>query len=125
MSSQPVNVQPNNSESRGVSARVVDGRDAWPAFIVGPAVPEALERGPFSTCYRVIDHAEGAQVVQKDGTRRRLLAYPAEWPSPGRRGERWVYAHHDRLPWNAPVPISDEVPDTILLDEERERRANQ
>lgn len=110
----------NTRLRRGLYARLLDDGTTSPAMLIGELVPEVYEpEGAVALIYTVIEHPDGTEIVQKDGTRRRLLAYPRAWPGPGQRSGRYIYASHPSLEWNAPVPCFDETAEVIVLEERR------
>ena len=56
----------------------------------------------------VTQHQDGPEIHYRTGESHRTLAYPSAWPAPGARSSRYVYARHEWLPWDAPVPIYDQ-----------------
>ena len=94
--------------THGLLADEIHGGEAlYACMVIGPRVLR-IHHSDQGRVYLVIEHEDGAPITFHDGTRRCLLAYPSHWPGPGRRQpDHFVYANHERLPWNAPVPLHD------------------
>jgi hypothetical protein len=97
--------------SAGIYGQVIErGQPVGPCLIIGAEVPR-LHHSDGIPVYLVTEHWRGTLVRGSDGKARELLAYPSAWPGPGDQTEdRWIYAHHERLPWDAPVPLFDRSP---------------
>lgn len=95
--------------SAGIYADVYDqtGTAIGPCLLIGDLVPR-IHHSDGVPVYFVTQHAGGPEISFRTGAKRHLLAYPAGWPAPGESRGRYVYAHHERLPWDAPVPLHDE-----------------
>lgn len=94
--------------SAGVHATILDaGLDAGPALMIGAKVPR-LHHSDGMPVYLVVPHPDGALIGLRGGNVMNLLAYPSHWPGPGKRTpDRVIYASHERLAWNAPIPCFD------------------
>jgi hypothetical protein len=91
----------------GVHAEIIrDGKAIGPCLLIGQKIP-LIHHSDGVPVYLVVEHADGCLVSMPGNRLVKLLAYPSAWPSPGQRGETWVYARHERLQWNAPVPLFD------------------
>lgn len=95
--------------TRGVYGTVIEaGRELGPCLIIGRSVPR-IHHSDGVPVYLVLEHERGMPVRCTDGRERSLLAYPSDWPAPGEHdSDRFVYAKHERLGFNAPVPLFDQ-----------------
>lgn len=96
--------------TQGLLAEIRDGRRVTPVLIVGTGVPRihSADRVPV---YLVTVNPRGSLLRFKDKrTAARLVAYPSSWPGPGEHGpQRYVFAQHELLAFDAPVPVFDKV----------------
>lgn len=93
--------------SAGLHAEIFGGgREPIPALLIGHSVPR-LHHSDGKPVYLVVEHARGVPIICRDGQHRQLLAYPTDWPGPGERSDRVIFAKHERLPWEAPIPCFD------------------
>lgn len=92
---------------RGQKFPGMDSRDpTYACLLIGPAIPR-IHHSDGLPVYFLTDHPQGIPTVMNDGTVVRLLAYPSAWPGPGARGGSFVFARHERLPFNAIIPVFD------------------
>lgn len=75
-------------------------------LIIGQGVPR-IHRSDGIPVYLVTEHELGDTLSMRDGSRRRLVAYPSDWPGPGEASGRFVYARHENLQWDGPVRVFD------------------
>lgn len=82
-----------------------EGRQVGHCLLIGPRIPR-IHHSDGIPVYLVVEHHHGIEISTVAGALT-LLAYPSAWPSPGGIGESWVYAKHERMQWNAPIPVFD------------------
>lgn len=95
--------------SAGIYAQVIErGLAVQSCLIVGAGIPR-IHHGDGCPVFLVTEHHLGTLIRDHKGTPHELLAYPSAWPGPGRRSaDRWVYAKHERLAFDAPIPLFDQ-----------------
>jgi hypothetical protein len=90
----------------GVFADIIrNGRPDGQCLLIGPRIPR-IHHSDGIPVYMVVEHHHGIELSTVSGLAS-LLAYPSAWPGPGARGECWLYAKHERLQWNALIPLHD------------------
>lgn len=94
--------------SAGIYAQVIErGLAVQSCLIVGAGIPR-IHHGDGCPVYLVAEHHLGTLIRDHQQKTLELLAYPVAWPGPGKFRERWVYAKHERLKWDAPIPLFDQ-----------------
>ena len=93
---------------RGIPGIITDGAsDPLDVLVIGSGVPRHHHSDGLPV-YLVCEDVRGVRVVLKDNTVKILLAYPSHWPAPRDRApERWLFADHADLTWNALIPCFD------------------
>lgn len=95
--------------SAGIYAQVIErGIAVQSCLIVGVGIPR-IHHGDGCPIFLVAEHHLGAMIRDHQQQTHELVAYPVAWPGPGKRSlDRWVYAKHEALPWDAPIPLFDQ-----------------
>lgn len=92
----------------GIHASILrDGLPAEPVLLVGFGVPR-IHHSDGLPVYHVTEHRNGQAVRLINGKTAQLLAYPSGSVGPGRHTGLFVYARHERLAFNAPLPLFDQ-----------------
>lgn len=93
--------------TQGIQAAIIrDGR-ATECLAIGALVPK-IHHADAVPVYLVVAHELGLEVLCAGGSKRKLLAYPSALPGPLTHGGAYLYARHELLPWNAPIPVFDQ-----------------
>lgn len=97
---------------RGIHGVLTDGmHHKNPCLLIGDGVPR-IHHSDGIPVYLVIESDRGIPIRCKNAALKNLLAYPSHLPAPGGYNpDRWLYAHHEQLPWNALIPCFDKEPD--------------
>lgn len=92
----------------GIHAEVINnGMRGDSCILIGAWIPK-IHKSDGNPVYLVVTHPDGAEISFRSKQNRRLLCYPSDWPGPGKhRPGCYVYAKHERLPFNAPIPLHD------------------
>lgn len=92
----------------GVYAQVIErGIAVKTCLLVGAGIPR-IHHGDGVPVYLVTEHKRGSPIADFAHKVRTLVAYPVAWPGPGgRMPDRWVYAKHESMRFDAPVPLFD------------------
>lgn len=91
----------------GIYGEIVrDGKSAGPCLLIGKLVPR-LHHADGIPVYLLTEDPHGVMVTLRNHERRFLLAYPSAWPRPGGRGQAWLYAKQESLPFDAVIPLFD------------------
>lgn len=91
--------------TQGVFANIIrNGRPAEEVLVIGSLVPK-IHHADRVPVYLIRADECGALIALNGGRLARLLAYPSDAAGPGERTGLYVWARHERLPFNAPVPI--------------------
>lgn len=83
-----------------------EGRAVGQCLLIGAKVPR-IHHSDGVPVFQVAQHDDGTPIGLPGNRMVKLLAYPSAWPKHGTHAGRWVYAKHERLAWNAPVPLFD------------------
>ena len=91
----------------GIHAMVYEnGQAVESCLMVGGRVPK-IHHSDGIPVYFVTTDDRGAATPCTDNVVRRLIAYPSGWPGPGLPGKRVIVGSHERLPWDAAIPLFD------------------
>lgn len=95
--------------SAGIYGQVIErGVAVAPCLVVGAGIPR-IHHADSVPVYLVTEHHLGTLIRDRAHKPLELLAYPVAWPGPGRRSaDRWVYAHHENMRFDAPIPLFDQ-----------------
>lgn len=95
--------------TQGIHAHVLrDGHQAEQILLIGAGIPR-IHHADRVPVYLVLEHRRGTPIKCIDGKIRRLLVYPSGATKPGRPTGLYVYAHHERLAFDAPLPLFDQA----------------